>query len=73
MWGDFRSDVSAARINHSTRKETPDSPYQRETIHRRGNFKLEVLEDVNLDLHNLTPRQALTLLSDIPQMNSGTA
>jgi hypothetical protein len=57
---DFRSDVSDARINRSTRKEARESSYQCEPIHLRRNFKLELLEHVILDLRNLpAPKQAL--------------
>jgi hypothetical protein len=60
MSRDFRSDGSVARINRSTRKEARESSYQCETIHLRRNFKLELLQHVNLDLRNLpAPKQAL--------------
>jgi hypothetical protein len=60
MRGDFRSDLPAARINHGTCKETRNSSHQCETIHCRGNFKPQLLEHANLNLHKLPSGQVLT-------------
>ena len=50
MFGGFRRDVSVARITHSNRQETRDSPHQCETIHLRWDFKHKVPKHVTFFL-----------------------
>jgi hypothetical protein len=50
----FRGAILVARIDHCSCKQTGERSHYGETRHRRRNFKLKFVEDVNPDRHGLT-------------------